>query len=138
MHEGYCSCLVCLCVCRCLSVGLLPLHLLQCAFTAAIIDTHRFLVSFPWILTHGFSKHPSILELWPKKANNMLIFGAHLQPFLCIFWTSQAQDLLHQLLCSTKLLAPDEMSRRRRRYGAATGHYKMALHLTICVEGFAL
>ena len=53
------------------------------------------------ILTRGFLKHPNVLELWPRRANIMLIFEAHLQPFSCIFGTSQAQNLLHRLLCST-------------------------------------
>ena len=60
MREGYCTC-VCLSV-TALAASERPLIL-------AANDTQGFVLGFSWINMCGFSKKPSVQELWREKAN---------------------------------------------------------------------
>ena len=97
MREGYCSCLVCMCI------RLFPLWLLQRPLKPANNGTHGFLLGFSWINMCGVSKKPSVEKLWRGKANMQMI-GAHRQPLSRSFGTNETQQLREGQLMGRMML----------------------------------
>ena len=81
-QEGYCSCLVCVCVSVCLSVCLcVCLSVTTLAATSFVFTLKSRYVGVCYrLFTRGFSKKPSIRKLWREKANMQMSSYKSVQP----------------------------------------------------------
>ena len=128
MHEGYCSCLVCVSVCVCDTALAASVYIHKQRYSR--VSLRLFLDFDSWIFENKFP-----FESYVMKKPICKQVRAHHEPFSCTFRTNEGQQLPEAQLVGRMLLERQATSVKQARHKQLTTDYSQGLqeHVRACV-----